>query len=189
MPLPNAEAEVKAIHELLGSTGTLLLGQSATRTAVQSMLTATPRQFVHFATHGLMQLEQPELSALACASIANRDYRDFLLFTDEVARFDLRTDVVVLASCESGLGQHFTGAAPFSMSLSFLEAGARNVIHTTRKVNDEFGLALFTSMYRHYLTAPAAGYARALQRAKCDLLKDATLSNPRYWSPVLLIGR
>ena len=84
-----------------------------------------PHQFVHIATHGLVNYENPQLSALACYQ--SESETDGLLFANEIQMQDLQADLVVLSSCESGIGQLVTGEGLIALNRSFIYA-CRNAL-------------------------------------------------------------
>lgn len=188
-PLSSAQQEVKDIDAILPTTGDLLLGNQALKNNIINKIDGSAYQYIHIATHGLILPEQPELSALACTPAASQQYDDLLLFMDDIDLLDIQADLVVLGSCESGIGQNFSGSTPLSLSRAFLQAGARNAIHTTIKINDKYSSKLFVKFYQAQTAHPQASYAHALQQAKRYMLSDNLLANPRYWAPILLIGQ
>lgn len=184
-PLPYATREARYIADLFPDAAVTLLGPNATKTALLQRW-SSPRHIVHIATHGLTHLERPEQSALACYATASQP-TDGLLYLQELQDRSLQADLVVLSSCESGIGQNYEGEGSIAFNYALTQAGARNVICTTEKINDKYGYQLMTTFYKAY--QQSADYARALQAAKIHLLRSPIASHPRFWAPVLLTGR
>ncbi|MGB0984934.1 MAG: CHAT domain-containing protein, partial [Saprospiraceae bacterium] len=69
--LPNTKKEVKAISKLVeanNGTVSILLSKNATKDKLSQQLESQSYQFIHIATHGLVNFKNPKLSALACYS-------------------------------------------------------------------------------------------------------------------------
>ena len=69
--LPSTKKEDNAISKLVKSNNgqtNVLLSKNATKNKLSEQLEKQPYQFVHIATHGLVNFKNPKLSALACYS-------------------------------------------------------------------------------------------------------------------------
>ena len=183
--LPNSLREVKAISALLEGHGKVegLLKNKATKENLFNRLTQNTYQFVHIATHSMVHHLDPRLSAIAC--YATNDAGN-LYFSKEFETFPLRADLVVLSSCESGIGRIIEGEALIGLNRSIIYAGARNVLFSLWKVNDEHTADLMTNFYKNYLQTN--DYSRALRLAKLNMLENPVTANPRFWAPFVLVG-
>ena len=184
--LPNTTEEINTISQLLtkanGQTK-ILLKETATKGYLMEAL-QTPYQFVHLATHSLVNYQNPKLSALAC--FQNDEVADILLFANEIQIQNIQADLVVLSSCESGIGQLVAGEGLIALNRSFIYAGANNVMFSLWKVNDEYTSELMIDFYRYYLENRS--YTTALRQAKLKMLQDPITANPRYWAAFVLMG-
>jgi CHAT domain-containing protein/Tfp pilus assembly protein PilF len=73
-----------------------------------------------------------------------------LLTGEAIAGLDLGgLELAVLSACETGLGEVAGGEGVFGLQRAFHLAGARNVIASLWKVDDEATAALMTLFYRH----------------------------------------
>ena len=78
-------------------------------------------RIVHFATHGLLNSEHPELSGLVL-SLVDRDGRpqDGFLGLQDIYNLNLPADLVVLSACETGLGKEISGEGLVGLTRGFM---------------------------------------------------------------------
>lgn len=185
-PLPNSKKEVNTISQILSKKGQtkVLTENEASKNNLISALTAQSYQFLHIATHGIVNFNNPKLSALAC--FQNESSDENLLYANEIQLQDIQADLVVLSSCESGIGRLVKGEGLLALSRSFIYAGAKNVLFSLWKVNDRHTSTLMIDFYKFY--SEGASYSEALRKAKLKMLENPVTANPNYWSPFVLIG-
>lgn len=145
-------------------------------------------RYVHFATHGYLDSERPEFSALVL-SLVNKEgtQQSGFLYAYEVYNLQLRADVVVLSACETGLGKEIKGEGLVGLTRGFMYAGAPRVVVSLWSVNDRATADLMTRFYRKMLKdnlRPAA----ALRAAQIEMLKDRQWNEPYYWAAFALQG-
>lgn len=185
--LPNSKREVEKIAQIINKNNgkaTVLLKEKATKKQLQTHL-KQPYQFIHIATHSLVNYNNPRLSALVCYENGTKTGDD-LLFANEIQMQDIQADLVVLSSCESGIGQLIEGEGLIALNRSFIYSGANNVMFSLWKVNDKQTSDLMIDFYQLYMTNQS--YTAALRQAKLKMLKDPIRANPRFWAAFLLIG-
>ncbi|OIO87625.1 MAG: hypothetical protein AUK03_17685 [Anaerolineae bacterium CG2_30_64_16] len=180
-PLPGAEAEAQAVARLF-PTGrcTLLLGPAADRETVERL--AAEHSILHLATHGIALADDPLASFLTLAATPEDDGR---LTARRVMALDLPADLVTLSACQTGLGK-LSGDGVIGLSRAFLVAGARSVLVSLWRIDDQATAALMHSFYQNYLRL--GDKALALQRAISILRSDPDFTHPRYWAPFALVG-
>jgi CHAT domain-containing protein/Tfp pilus assembly protein PilF len=98
---------------------------------------------------------------------------DAILTSLEVGALDLRdTELVVLSACQTGLGDLSGGEGVLGLQRGFHLAGARTVVASLWKVNDDATAALMERFYDN-LWRKKLGPAEALRQAQLSLLHTA----------------
>ena len=81
-------------------------------------------RFLHFATHGYMDAERPELSALVLSQMdAQHRPVDGFLRVDDIYNAHLSADLVSLSACQTGLGREVRGEGLMGLTRAFFYAG------------------------------------------------------------------
>jgi CHAT domain-containing protein len=183
--LPAARQEVIDASRALGQPGSvLLLGAGATKMAFKREPLGNFK-IIHFAVHAISTPHFPERSAL----ILGRDPHskdDGLLQAREIARLTLNAELVTLSACDTAKGKLEGEEGDNSLVQAFLIAGAKSVVATLWKVDDESTADLMKRFYTHL--AQGQDKAGALRDAKLDLLKQLGKRAPVYWAGFTLTG-
>ncbi len=96
---------------------------------------------------------------------------DGILTAKEIVSLDLRgTQLVVLSACETGLGKVAGGEGVMGLARAFHLAGARNVVASLWKVDDQATAALMRLFY-YNLWEKKMGLAAALREAQLTLYR------------------
>jgi CHAT domain-containing protein/Tfp pilus assembly protein PilF len=158
-----------------------------------SQSTATSEQLsryriVHFATHGLLDSQHPELSSLVL-SLVDMDGKpqNGYLQLRNIYNLKLSADLVVLSGCETALGKDVKGEGLLGLTRGFMYAGAPRVVASLWQVDDAATAELMGTFYRAMLTehlAPAA----ALRQAQIQTRKQRRWSSPYYWGAFVIQG-
>ncbi len=185
-PLINSELEVKGIANILEEHAekNIFLDKNANKQSLIDALQKQHYQFIHIATHGFVNFHNPTLNGLACYNEDGKD--ENFLYAAEVENMNIKADLVVLSSCESGIGRIIEGESLMAMNRSFFQAGAKNVLFSLWKVNDEQTKNLMLKFYKNI--SKDMSYATALREAKLELLKDPHSASPRFWAAFILFG-
>jgi CHAT domain-containing protein len=139
-------------------------------------------RFLHIATHGLLNTEHPELSALALSFFNDKGERqDGFFRAMEVYNLKLNAELVVLSACETGLGKEIQGEGLIGLTRGFMYAGAPRVIVSLWSVSDAATSQLMVAMYKAMLKQgkrPAA----ALRDAQLMMIRNRRFRAPYYWA-------
>jgi CHAT domain-containing protein/Tfp pilus assembly protein PilF len=145
-------------------------------------------RIVHFATHGVLDTSQPELSKLVLSQWNRKGERqDGFLRLSEVYSLDLNADLVALSACQTALGQEIRGEGLVGLTRGFMYAGARRVLASLWSVDDRATALLMRRFYRHLLNDPLPA-AAALRRAQLEMAADPQWQSPYYWAGFSLQG-
>jgi CHAT domain-containing protein len=186
LPATRSEAEAIIAASSSGESFKAIDFQASRATATSPEL--GQYRVVHFATHGLLNNEHPELSGIILSMLdeEGRPQNGFLRLHD-IYNLDLPVELVVLSACNSGLGKQVRGEGLVGIVRGFMYAGAERVVASLWKVDDEATGELMKVFYREMLEknlSPAA----ALRQAQIALWKQKDWSSPFYWAAFVLQG-
>ncbi|MDZ7261131.1 MAG: CHAT domain-containing protein, partial [candidate division KSB1 bacterium] len=183
-PLPNAEAEVRAIAENFKGPA-IFIGREATEERFKQM--APDFRFIHLATHHLTDDRQPMYSKIVLAQTGEETEDGYLQTYEVYNNLWLNADMVVLSGCNTGLGKLSRGEGLIGMTRAFLYAGVPSLVVSLWPVDDESTALLMKNFYQYLKTG--LNKMQALQKAKLDLIKSNDWKqDPFYWGPFVLIG-
>lgn len=144
-------------------------------------------KIIHIASHSFMNADQPNLSGVIFAQPQDSVFNnDGILYSGETYNLDLNADLVVLSSCESGLGKLFKGEGMIGLTRGFLYSGANNIMFSLWKISDKHTSELMIEFYRQMMNGKK--YSDALRLAKLKLISSEITARPRSWAGFLLIG-
>ena len=180
--------EAQTISSLFPSASTRqILDFDASRTTATEGSLAN-YQIVHFATHGIANTENPELSGIVMSMVDDKGnlVNGFLRLTD-IFNLKLAANLVVLSACQSGMGQNIKGEGMVGLTRGFMYAGAQRVAVSLWNVDDEGTSVLMQKFYQKMLQqklAPAA----ALRAAQIEMMQQEKWKSPYYWAAFTLQG-
>src|SRR6185369_5246363 len=135
--LPYSREEAESIAALVPTNSLMkaLDFQASRNTAAKRDL--SQYGVIHFATHGLLNSEHPELSGLVL-SLVNEDGspQDGFLRMHEIYNLQLPANLVVLSACQTALGKQIKGEGLIGLTRGFMYAGARSVVASLWQVDD-----------------------------------------------------
>ena len=189
-PLKATEEEVKAILKEFGKynkAGEIHTHLKANEEFVKKGGLSDAR-YIHIATHGFVNEETPELSGLLLAQDSTIA-EDGVLYSGEIYNLKLKSDLVTLSACETGLGKISKGEGVIGLSRALLYAGTKNIIVSLWKVADQSTSVLMQDFYEELLQHPKESKVDALYKAKIKMVKSGKYAAPFFWSPFILIGK
>lgn len=199
--LPGSNKEVKTIANQLIENGWEVYTyaqEEATEEHVKDIF--TPR-VLHLATHGYF-IHDSTLNPLICSGLflthslkenQHLSSEDGILTAYEAMNLNLdNTDLVVLSACETGLGEIKNGEGVYGLQRAFKVAGAKTIIMSLWKVDDEATQELMVSFYKHWLQLPESsklsGSSKRQAFLKAQKELKAKYPNPYYWGAFVMVG-
>lgn len=160
--------------------------QQATEEAFKS-LAQKNYSYVHIATHSLQNKKNPRYSGLIFSPPQNHPaLEDGILYSRETYNMSLNAQLVVLGSCESGIGKLFKGEGMIALHRGFFYSGVRNIVFSLWKIEDKATSRLMIEFYRNILAD--ATFPDAIRQAKLMLIQNPFTAFPKYWSGFILLG-
>lgn len=212
VPLPSTQSEVNEIKSLFDKekiSATIYSGMDANEYKLKNLESPT---VLHLATHGFFLkdaqikhnsdfdnsiTENPLMRSMLFLagskhSLNNNDSlnlinmeEDGILTAYEAQNLNLQnTEMVVLAACETGLGEIKNGEGVYGLQRAFLQAGAKSVMMSLWKINDKATKDMMLSFYKNWLSGKTRN--EAFRLAKKEIKKK--YKYPYYWASFVLIG-
>ncbi|HET6979307.1 MAG TPA: CHAT domain-containing protein [Pyrinomonadaceae bacterium] len=145
-------------------------------------------QILHFATHGFIDSDHPELSSIVLSTVdRNGNETNGLMPLYDIYSLDLSAELTVLSACQTALGKDIKGEGLIGLTHSFMSAGSNTVVATLWEVDDKATAVLMADFYEAMLQkgmSPAA----ALRSAQLRMIRDKQRSAPYYWAGFVLQG-
>ncbi|HET6668678.1 MAG TPA: CHAT domain-containing protein [Pyrinomonadaceae bacterium] len=145
-------------------------------------------RYVHFATHGYLDSERPDLSAIVLSLVDQTGQpEDGFLRAHEIFNLTLPAELVVLSACQTGLGKEIKGEGLVGLTQGFMYAGARRVVVSLWNVNDKATADLMQRFYYGMLKEQQSPSA-ALRKAQAEMSHQTQWQQPYYWAAFVLQG-
>jgi CHAT domain-containing protein len=211
-PLPGTEAEVAQVQFMLKQKGwntREFIEGTASEEKVKEL--NNPKIF-HIATHGLYKptteftlneeiqgnealltqnpLMRTGLLLKGAGDLLSKTNYNYnmdagILTAYEAMSLNLdQTDLVVLSACETGLGDIEQGEGVYGLQRAFLVAGAKVLIMSMFKVDDDATQKLMLSFYQKWLNS--GNMRQSFVDAKKELRNQ--YPEPIYWGAFMMIG-
>jgi len=186
--LPFSRREADAIAAFVPPSALLKATDFAASRALVARGALDHHRIVHFATHGLLDSEHPDLSGLVLSLVDEKGAPvDGFLRMHEIYNLHLPADLVVLSACQTALGREIRGEGLIGLTRGFMYAGARAVVASLWQVDDESTAELMKRFYRGMLKENRRP-ADALRAAQLQMSRDPRWAAPFYWAGFVLQG-
>ena len=137
---------------------------------------------VHFATHSLIDENQPQHSSIVLKP-ANAE--DGFFRATEIYAMRIPSNMVMLSSCKSGSGTPVPGEGLLGLSHAFFSAGARSLVMTYWNVSDrtaqEFSERFYSNLHNKTI-------AEALRESQVKMIRSKDWNHPVNWAAFFVEG-
>jgi CHAT domain-containing protein len=211
-PLPGTEKEVTQVEFMLKQKGWITAEYVESLASEEKVKEMNNPKIFHIATHGFYRptaqlsleeeiegneavLNQNPLMRtglllkgagdLMEKTAYNYNMENGILTAYEAMSLNLdKTDLVVLSACETGLGDLEAGEGVYGLQRAFLVAGAKVLIMSMFKVDDEATQKLMLKFYQKWLNSGN------LRQSFVDAKKELRVEYPEpiYWGAFMMIG-
>lgn len=185
--LPHSEIEARSVAQLFPSSK-LLVGRQASEDElirVDRVGELANYRYLLFSTHGYLDMDAPQLSAVVLSQAATGDVDGYVTAAEWLG-YRLRSDLTVLSACETGVGRQVRGEGVWGLPYALFVAGNINTVVTLWPVADQ-STARFVQRFFARLRA-GQGHAAALAETKREFLQDRSLRAPIHWAGFVLYG-
>lgn len=206
--LKGTEKEVKRIANMLKNKNIASEVFTENQANEKAIKNAKNPSILHIATHGFFETNTPEednfslkkssqnpllkagLFLEGAGDLMESDKLDYhtkegILTAYEVVDLPLnQTDLVILSACETGLGKNQVGEGVYGLQRAFLVAGAKTVVFSLFKVDDEVTANLMINFYQQWIKTKDKRVA--FKEAQKIIKKK--YKNPLYWGAFNMIG-
>ncbi len=146
-------------------------------------------RIVHFATHGLLNSQHPELSGIVLSLVDEKGKpQNGFLRLNEIYNLKLPADLIVLSACQTALGKEIKGEGLIGLTRGFMYAGAKRVVASLWSVDDQATSELMKNFYQGMLGERKLPPAAALREAQITMWKTKRFNAPYFWSAFTLQG-
>ncbi|MGQ0703555.1 MAG: CHAT domain-containing protein, partial [Gemmatimonadales bacterium] len=146
-------------------------------------------RIIHFATHGLLNSVDPELSGIVLSLVDESGRpQDGFLRLHEIFNLTLPAELIVLSACQTGLGQEIEGEGLVGLTRGFMYAGTPRVVASLWKVDDKATADLMKHFYQGMLGPRKLRPAEALRAAQLAVAGQKRWHSPYYWAGFVLQG-
>ena len=191
-PLPGSLDEINNISAQITESRSIT-GLDANESNIKSLSEngeLLKYNIIHFATHGVIMPDIPDISALVLTQNANNmQGEDGYLTVGEISELTIKADLVNLSACETGLGKVYSGEGVVGLTSAFMAAGANGVCVSLWPVDDQ-STSIFMSNFYEKL-ADGESYYHALSNVKRDFITGEygeEYKKPYYWAPFVYYG-
>lgn len=113
---------------------------------------------------------------------------DGILTAQEISTLDLRgLDLVVLSACQTGLGDVISGEGVFGLQRGFKKAGAKTILMSLNKVDDEATRILMVEFYKNLMNGKSKHQSLKDAQKYLKEVENGKYDNPKYWASFIML--
>lgn len=145
-------------------------------------------KFIHFATHGIVDSEKPQFSALAL-SLLDKNGKEIngFLTLNEIFKLKLNAEMVTLSACQTALGKKIKGEGLVGLTQGFMHAGTKRLAVSLWNTNDQATAELMVRFYKGIFNLKLTP-SEALRAAQLSIMREPKWQIPYYWAAFQLQG-
>jgi hypothetical protein len=212
--LPNTEKEVQEISQtFMNKYATVKIDAYTKEKATEAVAKQIDNpKILHIATHGFFVtdmrntdmslanektlMDNPLLRSGLLLAGAENTYakkqsdaaEDGILTAYEAMNLKLeKTEIVVMSACETGRGEIKNGEGVYGLQRAFQTAGAKSILMSLWKVDDEATKTLMVSFYKNWIAT--GDRHKALKNAQLELKRNPKFSKSFFWGAFVMIGK
>lgn len=162
--LPGAAIEINAADSILSAQGLKtekLLLKQATESNIKKLL-ANPYQYIMISSHGIVNELVPDRSQIFLIDGNNEDGN---LYAGEIYNMKIKTKLLLLPCCQTGLGKVIKGEGIMGLSRALIYAGAQNMMLSLWNVSDAHSQEISSNFFIN-ITQGSMDPATSLQLSK-----------------------
>ena len=187
--LPGTLKELSALKNIFRGAA-IYKQKQATETKLKSLNkqgVLEKYRYLVFSAHGYLSQEVPALSALVLGQVNNPKGIDGYVTAGEWPGYNLKSDLMVLSACETGLGKVVGGEGIMGLPYALYVAGNKNTVLTLWSISDKITVEFIKSFFSKLKAG--VGQVKALTATKREFLKrGGEYAKPVYWAAFVLYG-
>ncbi|MGI8503099.1 MAG: CHAT domain-containing protein, partial [Hassallia sp.] len=187
-PLPGTRTEAEEILKLVSPSQSIHAYDFDANYNFATSPELKQYRFLQFATHGIVDTTNPELSGIVLSQIdkQGKPVEKGYLRLGDIFNLDLGAELVVLSACETGLGKNVKGEGLMGLTRGLMYAGSKRAVVSLWQVDDEGTSQLMPLFYKAILGGESP--TSALRDAQLQLWQQKQWQNPYYWAAFTLQG-
>lgn len=207
-PLPGTATEIETIDKLLAQNNVSTKYYEQSLATEEALKQIDNPSILHIATHGFFMGDQVSnegdiasrtlrtsnalmRSGLLLAGAGQQDEpsienpSDGVFTAYDAMNMNLTdTELVVLSACETGTGEVVNGEGVYGLSRAFSVAGAKHLVMSLWKVDDQATMQLMSTFYRNWLGGQEI--KMAFNQAQKEVKEE--YKDPYYWAAFVMVN-
>ncbi len=182
--LPGATIEANQIGKMIPGSVVYIEEQATEDKAKESL---AKYNYIHFATHGVLDYDKIENSYLLFGASAGENNDGKLTIAEINGLIKQTSSLVVLSACETAVSKEEVKGFYISPTNAFLTNRVDAVIGSLWKVPDETTNLLLQEFYAN-IEKKGMSNVQALRNAQATVSSNPKYNHPFYWSAFVLYG-